>query len=362
MKTTKTTSAFLLLLISLIVLILICVNIIFPPPPTPTPTPLAPKKIFEPSDLFVKELWQKSGEVYVFEDPLMVLAADKIIVGFFFDRKITAFASRTGNTLWNVSFSGSLWSISVDTEAVYTVTDGIEAYTLDTGQSIWRNEAAKVHRHGEEWLDATPGSLNYYFHQIVSPGRIYNAFYGLNKSTGQVQDGFVEEKDVFFRQDEIKYTLEKNQLSAILSAIDTTNNQVLWTLNISGYPQRLPIVLDQVMYFITKEPNNVKNRKRTIYAINLPTGDVRWRIEDKIISNIAIGQESIFAVSDEGNILAWDIHTAEPIGEIIITPQIQGDRKYQNRYSVNANEQFLAAYYGDSQQLVVFELAKPISP
>lgn len=328
----------------------------FPPLPGPTPTPLAPQKIFEPSDLSIKELWQKSGEVYVIKDPPMVLADDKIVGGFFFDRKITAFASQTGNTLWNVSFNGSLWSISVDADAVYAVTDGIEAYVLDTGQSLWRNETAKVRRHGGEWLDATQSSLNYYFHQNVTSDTVYNVFYRLDKLSGQVQDRSVEEKDVFFWQDEIKYTLEKNQLSAI----DTTNNQVLWALNINGYPQRLPIVLDQVMYFITKEPD-LKSRKRSIFAINLPTGDVRWSIQEKILSNIAIGQESMFAISDEGNILAWDIHTAEPIGEIIVTPKIQPDRKYQNRYSVNANDQFLAAYYGDSQQIVVFELAKPIS-
>lgn len=335
-------------------------NIILPPSPSPTPTPLAPKKIFESSDLSVNELWQKSGDVYVSEDPPMVLTANKIIVGFEFDRKITAFASQTGNVLWDISFKGPLWSISVDTEAVYAVTDGIEAYTLDTGQSLWRNENAKTGRHGGHWLDVTPSSLNYYFHQNVTTSKIYNALQKLDKLTGQVQDKFVEERDVYFRQGEIKYIFERNQNQ--FSAIDTTNDQVLWVLNIDEYPQRLPIVLDQVMYFITKEPNNVKDRKRTIYAINLTTGDVRWSIQKKIISNVAIGQGSIFAISDEGNILAWDIDTAKPIGEIIITPQIQGDRKYQNRYSVNANDQFLAAYYGDSQQLVVFELAKPISP
>lgn len=353
----KTTKSFLLLLISLIILILICLNIIFPPSPSPTPTPLASKKIFAHSDSFVKELWQQSGEVYVIEDPPMVLAADKIIVGFSFDRKITAFASQTGNTLWNVSFEGSLWSISVDTEAVYAITDGIEAYTLGTGQSLWRNEITTLRRHGGKWLDGAQSSLDFYFHQNVTVDTDYSAFYRLNKLSGQVQDRFVEEKDVFFWQDKIKYTLEKNQLSAI----DTTYNQILWSLNINGYPQRLPIVLDQVMYFITKEPD-LKSKNRSIFAINLPTGDIRWSIQERIISNIAVGQGVIFAISDEGNILAWDIHTAKPIGEIIVTPQVQPERKYQNRYSINANDQFLVVYYGDSQQVVVFELAKPISP
>jgi outer membrane protein assembly factor BamB len=359
MKTKKTTSAFLLLLISLIGLILIGVNIIFPSPPSPTPTPLAPKKIFEPSDAFAKELWQKSGEVYAIKDPPMVLAADKIIVGFMFDRKITTFASQTGESLWNVLFEGSLWSISADKEAVYAATDGIDAYALATGQSIWRNETAKVHRHGGEWLDATPSGLNYYFHQDVTTSKIYNVFQKLDKLTGQIQDKFVEERDVYFWQDEIKYVFDRNQNQ--LSAIDTTNDQVLWVLNINGYPQRLPIVLEQVMYFITEEPD-FKSKKRTIYAINLPTGDVRWSIQEQILSNIANGQGSIFAISDKGNILVWDIDTAEPIGEIFATPRIQGDRKYQNHFSVNANDQYLAAYYGDSQQLVVFELAQSISP
>jgi|GEM_PF-5979691 len=310
---------------------------------TPTPIPPDPTKRITSSSLPLVERWRWSGLTF---DLMVITPQDQIIVASSHrgDQKIIVFDAATGNTIWESEKVSNLKSLHADDKRVYIGSIRyVRAYDLETGKVLWE---------GAKQPDFKRGSLNVY-----SKGElleVYDSYdshlYLLDAQTGQTIED-IHRSLLFFREDDIYFSgICGTPKMNCLNATDVTSGESLWSISFNGSVYRWPIFMDDTMLI---------NGGGQIFAINSRTGDITWQSsETGLVSNIASGGDLLYAIRSDAAIVAFDLNTGMRVGMIEMSPRQApptNSRGYTTFYTIAASDRFVAVYYGNSQELIVFE-------
>jgi outer membrane protein assembly factor BamB len=320
---------------------------------TSTPSVPAPAKQITLNTLPLVERWRWSGNTANLSISLTDVTVTKdriVVIGRESKQRVIVFDSHTGNFLWQSEPIANIRSVAADEERVYigTITY-VQAFDLETGQELWRGaEQPSMKRGGfavyskKDWLEV---------YDILEP-----VVYILDAVTGQIVDEIP--KSLFFRWDEVDYSIVRGNY--LLEARDVTSNEKLWSHAFPGYIDGWPVFSGNTMLLTARGQ---------IFGIKARTGEVVWQTPDnqttfthpEYITGVALQGNLAYALRYDAAVVGFDPETGEQVGIIQMMPDrtLEDDKGYVRLYTIATSDRFVAVYYGNSQELIVFEKIEP---
>lgn len=280
--------------------------------PTSTPLPPAPTKQITSNSLPLTEKWRWSGQTF---ELITITSDDKILVSvsqMWEGDKVIALDAYTGNIIWESEYIYNLRSIHADDKYVYVGSiTFVRAYNLKTGQRVWEGAKQPALKRGGLYVYSTGKYL-----EVHDP------------NDGQ------------------RYLLDIDTGQTLLEGLKTNWD---WTYRTWESVDRWPLV-NNVMFI---------NRSGRILAIHRAEPKQGWEsTEGPFIGTIAFDGTLLYAIKEDATIVGLEPATGKIIGKIELIPNeapptVYGG--YVTFYTIAASEKFVAAYYGNSQELIVFE-------
>jgi outer membrane protein assembly factor BamB len=89
----------------------------------------------------------------------------------------------------------------------------------------------------------------------------------------------------------------------------------------------------------------------SVVVVNYDNGQQIWQCVDCFASDVAIDQDTVYAIRSDGSLIAFDLKTGQPHGII----QLQGGNKMEplnTQYSIAAADGRVLLYFEDSQEII----------
>jgi len=309
-----------------------------------TPTASPAKQIISNS-LPLIEKWRWSGLIHnLFGPPIVAISKDSIVIATPSGKKrVVVFDVHTGNIIWEGDFISNLRSLHADNKRVYIgEIRYVKAYDLETGQVVWQGAEQDSFKRGGLLVYPEGERL-----QVYDP---YDGFlYMLDSETGQTFEK-TQWSRLFFKRGNIYYSGTCG--TGIINCLDAINGQsgeTLWSNDFEGGLFRWPIFMDDIMFV---------NAGGQLVAVNTETGEFVWQsTAGNFVTEMALGNELLYAIRDDATIVGINPKTGDQEGVIEIIPEqnIEYTGGYAPYYTIAASDKFVAAYYSNSQELIVFE-------
>jgi outer membrane protein assembly factor BamB len=220
----------------------------------------------------------------------------------------------------------------------------VRAYDLETGRILWEGAKQPKSKRGGLYVYSDGKQLEVY---DPNDGHIYL----LDAETGQT----VEEIRLslpFFKENGILFSgicgigLNMN----CLEAINAQTGTLLWSHSFGGGVYRWPAFVGDIMFI---------NGAGNLFAIQAGTGDIIWQSEKAhYVTPIVLGGDLLYAIRKDAVIVGFESAKGETVGTIEVSPPNTppvNSSGYTTYYTIAASNRFVAAYYGNSQELIVFE-------
>lgn len=340
--------------------------------PTPAPAP-TPKQI-DTNSLPLKEIWRQSIRVTLGygDAPKLLLQNGLIILAIEAEhannQRTIALDCQTGAQIWETAPTFTRPdSLIADEKRVYLgYPTYVKAIDLKTGQKLWQGLQQSEWKKGDLHVYVRNERLEVY-DADTKDFPVNTKLWILDTSTGETLNK-LEIPAIFF-QDTARYYLSNyigGSFGAGLIAEDKTTGAELWLLHTTSHVKRWPIIIDGVMYLDGGD----------VYAVNTSSGEVQWTYEDadvispsttsvdkryvnSLVSKLAYGKDALYFVKSNGTIVGLDPQTGQEIGKIAVSPPpvyYDDEGLFQDTYYlIAASDRYVAAYFGDSQELIVFE-------
>lgn len=337
---------------------------------------LSPSKEIIVNDLSLREIWRWSGLMtggsgdppkILIKGDFTILAIKDTSLGDY-DQRVIALNIQTGEMVWasKPTFERPS-SLYADNEQVYVgYNNRAEALDIKTGKRLWVGAQQPERKKGTLHLYARNEQIEVY--DIDTKDFPLNTkLWLLDSQTGETLE-IVEVPTIFF-QDADKYYLSNyimGSFGAGLIARDKTTNTELWQLHTTGLVRCWPIIIGGMMYLDAGDVYAVNTDNGEIWwsyedadIINPDTGNVDERYENLLIPRIAYGRNVLYFVKSNSSIVGLNSITGEVVGTVEISPPptyYDDEGRFQDTYYlITASDKYVAAYYGDSQELIVFE-------
>lgn len=145
-----------------------------------------------------------------------------------------------------------------------------------------------------------------------------------------------------------------------LKAIEVNDGKTLWQNGFEGGIDESPLFGVNQIYVRSGRFSGY------VYSINRSTGAVLWQSGQKVVSNIAVAGETVFALTGEGELLCYEGGTGashllvrfdpSPNDLVKSRPTVEGD------YYVAADLKYRRVYvlFGDALQMYAFQMTDDI--
>ena len=231
----------------------------------------------------------------------------------------------TGKTLWTTEHD-VLFTLYADDDGLYveeSVGQGgnVTKYDPDTGKILW----------SRDFWDS--GGIMHIFsyndqlHLYLSPDK----HKVLNPSTGRTQLSLFPEEPPFF------------------------------DYGICGLRYQTPVYTDGLIFY-RSNPSYLAGK---VCAVDISTGNLRWKSDIEVISNVVAGDDAVFVLVESGELLSLDPLTGETVDAISVsfdnTPfTLYNAHSPVGSYYLAYDElnKILLVYLGDSRQLFAFEVKR----
>ncbi len=269
-------------------------------------------------------LWEKAG-FYIWSDSRdngqqIVALNNRVILNDY--SKVAALDGQTGKELWTYN-GGYVDGFAISPTTVFVGDAGyITALDIETGDVLWNTEmpgrkgATTLHIQGNT-LYAGNGSLLYEL---------------LNTQTGEVLDEGLY-RDGKYPPSDIFPARELQSIDSSLSVDAVVGNKGYWR-GTDG-----------------------------VVARDISSGSELWFYAIPLISPIAITQDSIYAISEDGKLMHFDSATGTASAIIYYTPapltrltEEEADGLYHNFVASDLTNNMVYVYLGDSETLMAYQL------
>jgi outer membrane protein assembly factor BamB len=312
----------------------------------------APKKAVE-INLPVLEIWRWKGNVYSHNSPSLLIVGNYLILATRdpdLQVRLIVFNVTNGDVIWDKPFHSSPYSYDFDSlyadkEQIYIGSlNYVQAFELSNGELLWTG--AK-----QPW--GRRGTLDIYYQEEVVEAYSDYTLYILDPQTGKTIET-IESPEILMKVGEKYYeTYDPNYY--VLEARNITTDTLFWSKNLHEKIQLWPIFTNDKMYLSLGADYGIDDRQ--IVALSTKDGQILWRSEG-YVSNMALSQDLLFAIKGDASIVAIDVITGAQIGAITVEPaqtyQYKGTQHWGD-YLIAASNKYVATYYSDSQEFIVFE-------
>lgn len=309
--------------------------------------------------------------ITLFGDSMAVTAEDVLLTGYIKqgmsdyvpqrlwnpDSSLFSLDLQTGTINWQAEAVPQF--VIVNADKVFSVLDSgesvrsIAAYELNNGEKIWQTPLDSLNAIGVDHIAASNTKLF-----VRTYHRSSRAFYVLDMKTGEIDNVMKENlrsvlptnniSSAFYAENDISTLYFLSQYS-----VATSGNRAWSTRLINGCDYcslTNPLVVDGLI--LVQSSGNPYHG--FLNAIDRYTGDLLWRIDKHIISNIAVDGQVVFFLTDNAELVAANITTGEAIASLYFKPSFSEDFDFNNQFQVAAHNNIVAIYFADNRQLFVF--------
>jgi len=302
------------------------------------------------NSLPLQEIWRKND---IHLSPTGLVATNAVVVVADYNRNALQYRLQgldvtAGDILWEVLLPRRVRVDSLtarDNRLYVAVTWEIQAYQLSDGQLLWQTTGEPPERSGYRlsWFDEN--LVNY--SSVVGENYRLMSAYDPNTGALRQQQQIPINPIPLLTTSRIEYKGEWTKLFAF----DRNSGQQLWQTPLSGNPQPWPVLTDSKLLIVT---SGKQESIAGLHAIDASSGTLQWyALEDDLVSNVAVIDQTIYAIRHSGNIVGLDLDTGQETG------RIEFEHDYtdpdQNTYWLSTSDHKLFVYYGDSRELIAFQ-------
>ena len=324
-----------------------------------TPTLLESRNIIS-SSLNLTEIWRfRTGVPNTFVSniqtpPFIFTTKDKVIFGSYIDPNknldsyLTALSQSSGEVIWQTKISNPGNGTSIDSAYLNVKMDRlfliysfrVASFDLETGQQLWITSNLGGHN-------------NYIFAYEQSDALLIDSSererIAIDPSTGQVlsRQKTGQPRMVILRDG---ITLVNNPG---FMAMDQ-NNHIKWTWHQAGLDAEFwPSFID--------DDELIAEFGGPVYylaRINYHTGQKVWESVFYIMSNYALFENRVFALIEDGSLVALDLENGQVVGLMQFDKRIRTGDFATAPFLVAASDPYLFTYFGDTQELIAFKFTE----
>jgi len=264
-------------------------------------------------------------------------------------RRLEALNAKTGTLLWKTEpLPFSVNSLAVDGQRLYlALSEKIIAYNLLTGEVLWEDALLggrttyRVYPMGETLLVYSEEDVSSEGNeeQVV---RKYDSQSGLLRGIDRIN---IPQKNssLLLKTPDFNYWTDVKSLWSINNEV----NQEQWRIKIDNRVKYKPLLIDSKLIFASGIFSDM-------ICLNNISGHQIWKYGDKIVSDLAAKQGTIYAIRTDASIVGIDSTTGKEIGYIGIEPHVTETSSRSHAYLIAVSEDMLIVYYGDSQEIIAF--------
>ena len=318
-------------------------------PLIPTVAPIAsPTRVILSNNLNWPEAWRMHISASHGQIPMAAVEQGKLILpqGNERDINLTGLDIQTGQRIWQqkeISAYGGVDSLIADNERVYlSMPFEVRAFRAFDGKSLWTTEGLRAHT-GYTLLPPT----NDHEMQVVSGYfRDGVVIYNIN-----VTDGTIQATTVYTLMPKLQTDLATYYADNMfnLLAVDNRTRETLWQTRV-GPLGGLQLV-DAKELIVLSGPF-----LKSLSGLDPRTGKELWHTsEQNIASNFVVIGNTIYAISKDAALVAYDAFTGREVGRIVFSGGSL-DIDHAAQYWLIASDSKVSIYFGDSQELIAFDL------
>jgi outer membrane protein assembly factor BamB len=291
-------------------------------------------------------LWSKSS-IYVLpsvSNPTIQGISSRIFVGvqnsYYGASKVIAFDTKTGDPLWQQNVNLSMTMLA-DSENLYVGDyNRIIVYDPQTGDLTKEIKFPKVGVVHNIYSD----EKNLY----ANTGNGTWLTYNINAGTADISEPLLPYTP-FIRENEILYLIDAEGFKALQTETETT----LWK-----YPIDEPI---NIQPLFTNDLIIITTQIGSLHVLNKETGELLWRSDAHVISNIAAHSSQLYFLTGEGYLAVVDKSDGREIEKLAFLPasfDMSNSDRIVGGYNVwiDPQDNIIVVSLGDSCQLMAFKL------
>lgn len=301
---------------------------------------------------YFQPLWSRSG-IAIYPDPfnpLMQGTASKVFLvtgqdSKYGGSKILALDTQSGSVLWqrNVVLPASI--ITSSTLLYTSLYDKIEVVDPQTGNLVKTIEVPKV---GFIYnVFATEHNL----YAFTKSGRYLT--YNINDGSYSLSEPFLPYHP-FLIENGIMYFVD----TEAYKAKDIETQSILWENSVNDAFTAHPLFTHDMIILLT--------RMGSIYSLDKGTGKLLWKLDENVISNIAVNKSDLYFVTNDGYLKMLDMNSGQEIAKLEFVPASfepnsppSGNIIGAYDLWVDSQNDIAVVSFGDSCQLMAIKLQTP---
>ncbi|MBI9051561.1 MAG: PQQ-binding-like beta-propeller repeat protein [Anaerolineaceae bacterium] len=298
-----------------------------------------PFYVLEPNDEF-QAVWE------IFEDNTnrIVGTVGKFIIHGHVDGtsiyQLTALDSINGNSIW-VRSNTIGEDVITNRDVLYQGTSGIayvRAFDVNTGDELWSTRLPKAH---------SVDMLSYTNNEILVHTTDSQCF--VLNDDGEILNRFEETFVVFLKTNGFLYM--ENGFG--IQSVDYSSKEIIWDLEVSPYFS-VPFYSDGTLFMNTHSDNGY------ILAVNHKTGEVNWKVNQDVLSNLYVTDTKLYFVNKDSELVVLDKTTGDEISITKFTPTFDLDIQNEEYYITgDPTNNILAISFGDNNQIIGLKILNP---
>jgi outer membrane protein assembly factor BamB len=250
--------------------------------------------------------------------------------------------STNGDTVWTVPNGTNSDKIIAQDEVLYRGTSGIatvQSYNVENGELLWQRRLPLAH---------STSDLYFADHNIFVDTN-NDKFFTLNES-GEILDSLQETDRIFLAINNILF-LKGNY---DIEAVELTSRNKLWKLEIADDYTYAPIFENGTIFLRTWSIPTF------IYSIDQVTGNVNWKVSNKLLSNLYIQGEKMYFISSDGYLVVIDKYSGNEILRVKFSPEFDLNKQNGGYFIAgDPTNNVLAVSFGDNAQILGLKILDP---
>lgn len=256
----------------------------------------------------------------------------------------------TGKIYWQQTVSGEGF-VAVDLDRVYVQPEselfggatGIVAYAINSGEEIWETTFDFGNAIGIDNLTSTESGIHVRTYHKGNSG-----FYVLDRDTGFVETSL--------RSGGLIFMIENGTTYEWFGSFIEASGQFNWKTELDN-PAYLrdsdvdaPLVAGDLILV-----KNGYHYSSPVRAIDKNSGVIVWKFDQAVISNVAVGGDVTYVLTENAEMFALDTQTGRILGSLKFTPDFPDNFDFvTTSIYMAADNNIVAIYFENTHQLSIF--------
>lgn len=262
--------------------------------------------------------------------------------GIFQRRYLVSIDSETGEESWKTRLKPDMGGfLTANHEAIIRGTIGVsnvQYFDAKTGSQLWKKYFISGHS-----VSDISFSENKLFIQTND-----NEVYVMN-NTGEVIERYIEGITSFLISD----SMLLQYLNYQLNAIDFSDNDLIWTVDLKEERIQKSPILDEENIFV-----RTKYIPSDIYSIDKRDGEINWKVTYDVLTNLCVMNDSVYFITYDDYLISIDKTTGVEKSKVKFDRSLKTDQ-YDYFIAGDKEKQIIVIVFGDNDQLLGLKILNP---